>query len=152
NLVANVQMCRAWLYKIRTGEEIVLGVLPFFHVYGMTTVMNMSMVIASKMILLPRFKPEEVLQTIEKQKPTLFPGAPTLYIGLLNDADLQRGGRSSGGAWVRGSAPLPDEVQEEFEKVTGGRLVEGYGLTESSPVTHAYFLGSKRVNGSIGVA
>lgn len=151
NLVANVQMCRAWLYKIRTGEEIVLGVLPFFHVYGMTTVMNMSMVIASKMILLPRFKPEEVLQTIEKQKPTLFPGAPTIYIGLLNHPDLQKYDLSSIEACISGSAPLPYEVQEQFEKVTGGRLVEGYGLTESSPVTHANFLWSKRVNGSIGV-
>src|SRR5699024_4095957 len=151
NLVANVQMCRAWLYKIQTGEEIVLGVLPFFHVYGMTTVMNMSMVIASKMILLPRFKPEEVLQTIEKQKPTLFHESPTIYIGLLNHTDLQKYDLSSIEACISGSAPLPYEVQEQFEKVTGGRLVEGYGLTESSPVTHANFLWSKRVNGSIGV-
>src|SRR5699024_10302464 len=151
NLVANVQMCRAWLYKIRTGEEIVLGVLPFFHVYGMTTVMNMSMVIASKMILLPRFKPEEVLQTIEKQKPTLFPGAPTIYIGLLNHPDLEKYELSSIKACVSGSAPLPVEVQQQFEKVTKGKLVEWYGLTESSPVTHANFLWEKRISGSIGV-
>src|SRR5699024_446707 len=105
----------------------------------------------SKMILLPRFKPEEVLQTIEKQKPTLFPGAPTIYIGLLNHPDLQKYDLSSIEACISGSAPLPYEVQEQFKKVTGGRLVEGYGFTGFSPVTHAYLIWSKRVKGSIGV-
>ncbi|MFC4556621.1 long-chain-fatty-acid--CoA ligase [Virgibacillus kekensis] len=151
NLVANVQMCEAWLYKAEAGKETVLGVLPFFHVYGMTTVMNMSIMNASKMILLPKFDAGEVLKTIQKQKPTLFPGAPTIYVGLLNHPDLKKYDLSSIEACISGSAPLPVEVQEQFEKVTGGRLVEGYGLTESSPVTHANFVWTERVNGSIGV-
>ena len=88
---------------------------------------------------------------IEKQKVTLFPGAPTIYISLLNHLDVKKFSLSSVEACISGSAPLPKEVQEQFEDVTGGRLVEGYGLTESSPVTHANFLWSKRVNGSIGV-
>src|SRR5699024_1784333 len=75
NLVANVQMCDAWMYQTEKGKETVLSVLPFFHVYGMTTVMNLSIMIAAKMILLPKFSAKEVLQTIEKQRPTLFPGA-----------------------------------------------------------------------------
>ncbi|SDQ45095.1 long-chain acyl-CoA synthetase [Virgibacillus subterraneus] len=151
NLVANVQMSQAWLYKAKPGKETVLGVLPFFHVYGMTTVMNMAIMFGSKMVLLPKFDAEEVLKTIHKQKPTMFPGAPTIYVGLLNHPNLKKYDLSSIEACISGSAPLPTEVQEQFEKVTGGRLVEGYGLTESSPVTHANFVWDNRVNGSIGV-
>lgn len=151
NLVANVQMCQAWLYKAKPGTQTVLGVLPFFHVYGMTTVMNMSIMFGSKMILLPKFEAEEVLKTIDKQKPTLFPGAPTIYVGLLNHPDRNKYDLSSIEACISGSAPLPAEIQEQFEKVTGGRLVEGYGLTESSPVTHSNFVWGNRVTGGIGV-
>lgn len=151
NLVANVQMCKAWLYKTKDAQEVVLGVLPFFHVYGMTTVMNMSIMQGNKMILMPKFDAGDVLKTIHKQKPTLFPGAPTIYIGLLNHPDLSKYDLSSIEACISGSAPLPAEVQERFEKVTGGKLVEGYGLTETSPVTHANFVWANRVNGSIGV-
>ncbi|PAV27646.1 long-chain fatty acid--CoA ligase [Virgibacillus profundi] len=151
NLVANVQMCETWLYKTKEGQEIVLGVLPFFHVYGMTTVMNMSIMQGSKMILMPKFDAGDVLKTIQKQRPTLFPGAPTIYVGLLNHPDLKKYDLSSIEACISGSAPLPTEVQEQFEKITGGKLVEGYGLTETSPVTHANFVWTNRVNGSIGV-
>ncbi|WP_174613982.1 AMP-binding protein [Virgibacillus ihumii] len=151
NLVANCQMCNAWLYRMNPSEQVVLGVLPFFHVYGMTTVMNISMMYGSKMILLPKFDAKEVLKTIHKQKPTLFPGAPTIYIGLLNHPDLKKYDLSSIEACISGSAPLPAEIQEQFEKITGGRLVEGYGLTETSPVTHSNFVWTDRVNGSIGV-
>lgn len=152
NLVANVQMCQAWLYKKpKDKQECILGVLPFFHVYGMTTVMNMAIFNGAKMILLPKFEPGQVLKTIHKLKPTLFPGAPTIYIGLLNHPKLTSYDLSSIEACISGSAPLPVEIQEKFEKITGGRLVEGYGLTESSPVTHANFVWDKRVNGSIGV-
>jgi long-chain acyl-CoA synthetase len=152
NLVANAAMCNAWLYKCKPGEETVLGILPFFHVYGMTAVLILSVMQGSKMVLLPKFDPETTLKTIQKQKPTLFPGAPTIYIGLLNHPDLKKYDLSSIDSCISGSAPLPVEVQEQFEEVTGGKLVEGYGLTESSPVTHANFLwDKKRVKGSIGV-
>ncbi|MFC2948597.1 long-chain-fatty-acid--CoA ligase [Virgibacillus sediminis] len=151
NLVVNVQMCQAWMYNTKKENDIILGVLPFFHVYGMTTVMNMSIMQGSQMVLLPNFDPAKVLQTIHKQKPTLFPGAPTMYIGLLNHPDLRKYDLSSIEACISGSAPLPGEIQEKFEEVTGGRLVEGYGLTETSPVTHSNFVWHRRVNGSIGV-
>lgn len=151
NLVANVQMCTAWMYKLEKNKEIVLGVLPFFHVYGMTTVMNLSIMFGSKMILMPKFDAEDVLKTIQKLRPTLFPGAPTIYIGLLNHPKLEKYDLSSIEACISGSASLPLDVQQRFEEVTGGRLVEGYGLTETSPVTHANFIWDKRVNGSIGV-
>ena len=151
NLVSNVQMCTAWLYKLEGSKEVVLGVLPFFHVYGMTTVMNLSIMCGSKMILMPKFDAEEVLKTIEKQKPTLFPGAPTIYIGLLNHPNLEQYDLSSIDACISGSASLPIEIQNRFEKLTGGRIVEGYGLTETSPVTHANLIWDKRKHGSIGV-
>lgn len=152
NLIANTKMCQAWLYKCREGEEIVLGALPFFHVYGMTTVMILSILQASKMVLIPKPDPEVLLKTIQSQRPTMFPGAPTMYIGMLNHPDLSKYDLSSIDSCISGSAPLPVEVQEQFEKLTGGKLVEGYGLTESSPVTHANLLwDGERVKGSIGL-
>jgi long-chain acyl-CoA synthetase len=152
NLVSNASMCKAWMYKCKPGKEKVLGIIPFFHVYGMTTVMVLSVMSGFEMILLPKFDATTTLKTIQKQKPTLFPGAPTLYIGLLNHPDLKNYDLSSIDSCISGSAALPVEVQQNFEEVTGGKLVEGYGLTESSPVTHANFLWDrKRVKGSIGV-
>ena len=151
NLVANLQMCEAWMYKTKPGEEVVLAILPFFHVYGMTTVMNFSVKQASKMILMPKFDAGEVLKVIDKQRPTVFPGAPTIYIGLINHPDIDKYDLSSINACLSGSAPLPVEVQEQFEEMTGGRLVEGYGLTETSPVTHANPIWGRRINGSIGL-
>ena len=152
NLVANTTMCAKWMYKCTDGQESILGILPFFHVYGMTTVMNLSILQGFKMILLPRFDVNDTLKTIQKQKPTIFPGAPTIYIALLNHPDISSYDLSSIDSCLSGSAPLPVEVQEQFEKVTGGKLVEGYGLTESSPVTHANFLWDvPRKRGSIGV-
>jgi long-chain acyl-CoA synthetase len=102
--------------------------------------------------LVPKFDFELALKTIDKQKPTLFPGAPTIYIGLLNHPDVAKYDLSSIKACISGSAALPVEIQEKFEKVTGGKLVEGYGLSETSPVTHANFVwANERVKGSIGV-
>lgn len=151
NLVANTLMCDAWMYKCKKGEETILGILPFFHVYGMTTVLILSVMQQGKMVLLPKFDAEQALKTIDKQKPTLFPGAPTMYIGLLNHPDLAKYDLSSIKACLSGSAALPLEVQEKFEELTGGRLVEGYGLTETSPVTHANPIWDHRINGSIGL-
>ena len=152
NLIANTKMCQAWLYKCREGEEIVLGALPFFHVYGMTTVMILSVLQASKMVLIPKPDPEVLLKTIQSQRPTMFPGAPTMYIGMLNHPELSKYDLSSIDSCISGSAPLPVEVQEQFERLTRGKLVEGYGLTESSPVTHANLLwDGERVKGSIGL-
>lgn len=151
NLVANTSMSVKWLYKCRKGEEKVIGILPFFHVYGMTAVMNLSIMQAFEMVLLPKFDPKMTLKAIQKEKPTLFPGAPTIYIALLNHPDLAKYDLSSVDACLSGSAALPVEVQEQFERITGGKLVEGYGLSETSPVTHANFLWDERVTGSIGI-
>ncbi|XQY90928.1 AMP-binding protein [Metabacillus sp. HB246100] len=151
NVASNTRMCSQWMYKCKRGEESILGIIPFFHVYGMTTVMNLGIMQAFKMILLPKFDATDALKTIEKQKPTLFPGAPTIYIALLNHQDIKKYNLSSIKCCISGSAPLPVEVQEKFEQVTGGKLVEGYGLSETSPVTHANFIWDHRKVGSIGV-
>lgn len=152
NLAANTFMCKAWLYKSKRAQETILGIVPFFHVYGMTTVVLLGVLEAQKMVLLPKFDPKTTLKTIHKQKPTLFPGAPTIYIGLLNHPDFHQYNLSSIDCCISGSAPLPAEIQQKFEDVTGGKLVEGYGLTETSPVTHSNFLWDRpRVSGSIGV-
>lgn len=152
NLISNTSMCNAWIYKCEPGKESILAVLPFFHVYGMTTVLILAVMQGYKMIILPKFDPETTLKTIHKQRPTLFPGAPTIYIGLLNHKNLSKYDLSSIKSCMSGSAPLPVEVQEQFERVTGGKLVEGYGLTETSPVTHSNFFWDRpRVKGSIGV-
>jgi len=152
NLYANAKMCDAWMNKFKEGEGATLGVLPLFHVYGLTTVLVFPVMKGDMAILLPRFDAGEVLKTIDKLKPKVFPGAPTMYIGLLNHPDLEKYDLSSIEVCLSGSAPLPVEVQQQFEKLSGGKLVEGYGLTESSPVTHANFLwDNERVKGSIGV-
>ncbi|MBM7644761.1 long-chain acyl-CoA synthetase [Scopulibacillus daqui] len=151
NLTANTIQARHWMYKNRYAEEIVLGALPFFHVYGMTCVMNYAVMYVAKMIIVPRFNVKDILKVIEKQRPTLFPGAPTMYIALINDPDIQKYDLSSIETCISGSAPLPKEVQEQFERLTGGKLVEGYGLSEASPVTHSNLIWGERIPGSIGI-
>lgn len=151
NLVVNTYQCSKWLYKSDYGHERSLAIVPFFHVYGMTVVMNFTILIASTMVLLPRFEVDDVLKTIHKENPTLFPGAPTMYIALLNHPQISKYNLSSIKACLSGSAPLPTEVQQKFQTMTGGKLVEGYGLTETSPVTHANLIWGENKIGSIGI-
>lgn len=151
NLVVNTIQAAHWLYKVKRGKDKVLGVLPFFHVYGMTVVMNFAMYQAATMILVPRFDRDMILKTIEKERPTLFPGAPTMYVGIINHPQIQKFDLSSIDACISGSAALPLDVQEKFEKLTGGRLIEGYGMTETSPVTHANLIWDRTRSATIGL-
>ncbi|MBM7096519.1 long-chain-fatty-acid--CoA ligase [Bacillus sp. H-16] len=151
NLVVNTLQCKHWMYKMKPGEEVVIAALPFFHVYGMTTVMNLAIRMGFKMVIMPKFEPKDILKAIEKHKATIYPGAPTMYIGLLNHPDIEKHDLSSIKACMSGSAPLPIEVQNNFEKVTKGSLVEGYGLTETSPVAVANLIWGNRKTGSIGI-
>ncbi|WP_026701446.1 AMP-binding protein [Salibacterium aidingense] len=151
NLVSNTTQCLSWMYKMKKGQEKNLAVLPFFHVYGMTVSMNLSIMNAAELVILPKFHPKQVLKIIEKEKITLFPGAPTMYISLLQEKKTEAYDLSSIRACISGSASLPADVQQQFERLSGGRLVEGYGLTEASPVTHCNLLWGPRQEGSIGL-
>ncbi|WP_374711303.1 long-chain-fatty-acid--CoA ligase [Symbiobacterium terraclitae] len=152
NLVANVMQTEAWLYRAKRGPELVtLAALPFFHVYGMTTLMNFTIRMGGTMVLQPKFEPREALKLIQRYRPSIFPGAPTMYVGINHLPDVQRYRLDSIEACISGAAPLPVEVQTTFERLTGGRLVEGYGLTEASPVTHANPIWGRRKEGSIGL-
>ncbi|WP_084134803.1 long-chain-fatty-acid--CoA ligase [Paenibacillus harenae] len=151
NLTANTLQTSAWCYKAVDGKEKFLAALPLFHVFGLTVLMNMSVSRAGTLVLLPRFETETVLRTINRQKPTIFPGAPTMYVALINHKAAASNDLSSINVCISGSAGLPLEVQEQFEAMTGGKLIEGYGLTEASPVTHANPLWGKRKIGTIGL-
>jgi len=135
NLVSNAVMCTEWL-QAKSAEETFLTVLPLFHIYGMTTGMNAPMYLAGKMIMLPRFDAISTFRSIQKYKVTVFCGAPTMYAMLLSHKDVSKYNLSSVHFCISGSAPLPPEVQKKWMEITRGVLVEGYGLTESSPVTH----------------
>lgn len=151
NLVANTVQVRHWLTDVREGKEVVLGVLPFSHSYGMTACMNLSIGISAAVVLLPTFTTREVLETVRRYKPTLFPGVPTMYTAINDFPGVRRFGLSSIRACISGAAPLPVEVKEAFERLTRGRLVEGYGLTEAGPVTHINPMGGRQKTGSIGL-
>ncbi|HYY89724.1 MAG TPA: long-chain fatty acid--CoA ligase, partial [Chloroflexota bacterium] len=153
NLVANTLQVRAWFGNLANpdGPDIVMGVLPLFHIYAMTTVMNFSIRGGGTMVLQPRFVVGDVLKAIQRERPHLLPGVPTMYAAInhaprLSHYDL----RSLKGAFS-GAAPLPREVQIRFQQLTGARLIEGYGLTEASPVTHCMPLSAEPRIGTIGV-
>ena len=151
NLMANAMQNRAWYPRAREGQETVLAVAPFFHVYGMTVAMNLPLSYGSTLVLIPRFDIDELLKAIDRYKPTIFPGVPTLYIAINHHPKAKRYDLSSLRECISGSAPLLADVREKFEQLTGATLVEGYGLSEASPVTHSNLLDGKQVEGSIGI-
>jgi len=151
NLVVNTIQCKEVTGgNFQPGEEKILEVVPLFHVYGMTAGMNLAVAVAGAQILIPRFEIDWVLQAINDCRPTIFPGAPTIYIAVLNHPKVGEYDISSIKFCISGSASLPVEVAAQFEKLTGGKLVEGYGLTEASPVVAVNPLFGVRKPGSIG--
>lgn len=151
NLVANAFQTRHWLPATVEGDERFLCALPLSHSYGLTATLTVPVTVGATMILKPVFNAHEVLKTIRRYQPTIFPGVPNMYVAINNFPGVRKYRVSSIRACISGSAPLPVEVQEAFEKLTKGRLVEGYGVTEASPVTHANPLDGLRKVGSIGV-
>ena len=151
NLVANALQARHWLAGAREGKERFLCSLSFSHIYGLTTTLNLPIALGATLILEPSFDLSRVLNAIKRYKPTVFPGVPGMYVAINNYPDVRKYNISSIKLCLSGSAPLPVEVQEGFEKLTKGRLVEGYGLTEAGPVTHGNPLDGRRRVGSIGV-
>ncbi|CTQ59487.1 long-chain-fatty-acid--CoA ligase [Roseibium album] len=150
NLSANIEQMRCVFEKARLGEEKMLCVLPFFHVFAMTVAQNLSIILGAEMVLQPRFELKALLEAVKRKQVTLFPGVPTLYTAINNSPMTANYDLSSISLCLSGGAPLPVEVKQSFEKLTGCVLVEGYGLTESSPVAAVNPLDENRRAGSIG--
>ncbi len=151
NLVVNAVHNREWLTVRKEGEERMLAVIPFFHVYGMTTAMNLGVLLGAELILIPKFHTKEVLHFINKYRPTIFPGIQAMYMAIGNYPKIHKYDLTSIKAAISGAGPLMREVQERFEHLTKARIVEGYGLSEASPVTHCNPVFGKRKLGSIGL-
>ncbi len=151
NLIANVYQIRSWTTDCIEGKESILSALPFFHSYGLTTCLHYALITKSNAILIPRFEVKLVLSTIQKYNASMFPGVPTMYIAINSFPNVKKYNLKSVKGCMSGGAALPVEVQKEFEQITGGRLVEGYGLSETSPVTHSNPMHGLRKEGSIGV-
>jgi len=152
NIMANAVMCRAWTHDIREAAEIGLVALPLYHSFGMTTCMNLCVLTAGAMLLVP--DPRDIpamMKMINKHHPTLFPGVPTMYVAFNNFPGIAKYDVRSIRACISGAAGLPVEVQTRFQELTGGHLVEGYGLSESSPVTHSNPIFGKNKIGTIGL-
>jgi len=152
NLIVNALQCRVWVTDTVEGQERVLGWLPFFHSFGMTTCLGYTMSCAGTLILTPN--PRDlayILKTMEKEKITIMPGVPTMYAALGNYKSVAKYDLSSVRACICGGAPLIESVKNRFVEVTGSKLVEGYGLSEASPVTHANPMNAPNKPNSIGV-
>jgi len=152
NLSKQAQQLSAWFPTFKKGEERVLGALPFFHVFGMSCGMNAAILMGWPLILVPKPQPDALLEAIKKFKPTVIALVPTMYIGLLNLPALKKTDISFIKGAFSGSAPLPVEVINTFEKITGGVIIEGFGMTETTPVTHNNpFADGARKVGSVGL-
>lgn len=151
NLIANVHQVIAWSEDVRYGEDTLLAVIPFFHVYGMTVAMNFSIAVAARMVIHPQFHIKDVLRDLERYRVAFFPGVPAMYIALLNHPEIEKYDLRSVRVCLSGSAPLPVKVKEDFERLTRAKLLEGYGLSEASPVTHANPTYGLNKPGSIGL-
>lgn len=151
NVYANAVQSVSWFPGVRRGEHKILAVLPFFHVFAMTAVMNFSVLAGLEIIAMPRFDLNETLKTIHKKKPHLFPAVPAIYAGINNHPHLAKYNLSSLEYCISGGAPLPVEVKRTFETVTGCTVVEGYGLSETSPVVCVNPLKGANKAGSIGL-
>lgn len=155
NLVANAEMTaeilREWLKKFGGKEVYSMGLLPFFHSYGMTVCLNVGLTIPAGLLLVPQFNADLIFYLIQQYKPVIFPGVPTAFMALMNHPEVQNYDLDSIDVCISGAAPMPVEAIEQFEQITGSSILEGYGLSETSPITHSNpFLGVRKP-GSIGI-
>jgi len=151
NVYVNVQQVAAWAPELADGKERVFGVLPFFHVFALTVVMNFGIAKGAEIIIMPRFHIEDALRLINKTRPTVMPGVPTLFNAIMNHPKIASFDLSSLKFCLSGGAALPVEVKQRFEEITGCKLVEGYGLSETSPVVTCNPLDGPLKPGSIGI-
>ncbi|MBA2251407.1 MAG: AMP-binding protein [Nitrospirales bacterium] len=150
NVVANAIQCRTWMPKCRDGGEVFLGVIPFFHVYGLSTCQHLAIMTGSTLVLLPRFDVTEVLQAIHKHRVTIMSAIPMMFSKITDHPHVDRYNLRSLRICLSGASPLHAEVQDRFEKLTGVLITQGYGLTEAGPVTHCNSIGGVAPRDSIG--
>ncbi len=151
NLANNISQLQALQYSCQPGEESILTAVPIFHVLGMTVCMNFGVKIGACLIMIPKFDIDLIVKAITRYQPTFFPGVPTMFVAFNNYPGITELDVSSIKSCFSGSAPLPEEVMRRFEQLTGSKIVEGYGLSETSPVTHVNPLYGKRKLNSIGI-
>lgn len=154
NIVANIHTSRAWLTDCKGKDEVLLAALPFFHAYGLILVLNLGVLMGATLVLIvnPRDK-DDFFGSINRYKPTIFPGVPAMYVALNNDPGVLKGKYDirSIRVCLSGAAPLLLETKQKFEDLTGGRVVEAYGLTEAHCVTHANPIYGHCKIGSVGL-
>ena len=151
NAYINTLHVISWAPELKYGQERVLGALPFFHVFAMTVVMNFGIAMAAEMVIMVRFVLDDALALIHKTKPTVMPGVPTLFNAIANHPKVKSFSLKSLRFCLSGGAPLLLETKQNFESVTGCKLVEGYGLSETSPVATCNPLEGTPRPGSIGL-
>jgi long-chain acyl-CoA synthetase len=151
NISKQVQQISSWFPLFKDSHEVSLGALPIFHVFGMSCAMNLSIFMGWGDILIPKPQPEPLLEAIQKFKPSFGALVPTMYIGMLNHPEMKNTDMTCVKGFFSGSAPLPVEVIHDFEKAAGSVIVEGFGMTETTPVTHVNPFGGVRKIGSIGL-
>jgi long-chain acyl-CoA synthetase len=154
NVVANTLQMKSWFVNAIEGQEVLLMGIPLFHVYGMVAGMNFAMTIGASMVMVPNARDlKDLLDNISKYRATLFPGVPLLYNAINNNKDVRAGkyNLSSIKACISGSAPLMRETKEDFERLTGGKVFEGYGMSETPTATHCNPIMGPNKTGSIGM-
>jgi len=150
NLSINVQQVLAWAPDMKRGEEKMMGLLPFFHVFAMTGVMNFGLALGCEIIVMPRFVLDDALKLITKHRPTIMPGVPTIFNAMMSHPKIKSFDLSSLKLCLSGGAPLPLEIKRGFESMTGCTVVEAYGLSETSPAVTINPLHGPVKEGSIG--
>jgi long-chain acyl-CoA synthetase len=152
NLSINAQQATHHMPSMRDGEEKLMGVLPLFHVFAMTSILNGGILVGAELILHPRFEIGALMKSLVRDKPTIMHAVPTIYNAIATAAETQRVHISSLRVCVSGGAPLPTEIRERFMKLTGCRVIEGYGLTEASPTVTCNPPDGEVRAGSVGIA
>jgi long-chain acyl-CoA synthetase len=150
NLAANVQQILRYVGGREPGKDRILGILPLFHVFAMTGVMNLAIATGASMILMPKFEIPGAVRLLRRKKPTILPGVPTLFSALLQYSRIRRSDLESLSLCISGGAALPGELRERFKQFSGCRVIEGYGLSETSPVVTLNPLNGTEKDGSIG--
>jgi long-chain acyl-CoA synthetase len=151
NLTANAYQCKLWFPGLEEGKQVFMLAIPIFHCYGMTAGMTFALSMGASMVLIPKFEAKMVLKAVDKYGVTIFPGVQAIYVAINNYPEVGKYNIRSIKACISGAGPLHEAVQKRFEELTGGKLVEGYGLTEASPVTHCNPIYGKRKMGKIGL-